>query len=134
MKTKFILTFCLIFAGTIVLMAQSIQSLKDVQPKEAYENIHVIPVHSDDYTSSYVIFIKKEVKLHRHDVHTEHVLILEGKGIMTLNEKTMQVKKGDWLTIPKGTSHSVKVSSRKPMKVVSVQCPKFLGKDRIFMD
>lgn len=73
------------------------------------------------------------MRLHKHIKHTEYVKILEGRGEMTLGDKTIKIKKGDWITIPKGTPHGVKVTSRKPMKVLSIQSPKFDGKDRIFM-
>jgi mannose-6-phosphate isomerase-like protein (cupin superfamily) len=54
---------------------------------------------------------------------------------MTLNEKTVLVKKGTHLTIPKGTIHSVDhVISRKPFVVVSIQLPFFDGKDRVFVN
>ena len=43
-------------------------------------------------------------------------------------------REGDYLNFPKNVAHAVlEVISRKPLKVVSVQSPKFEGKDRIFV-
>jgi quercetin dioxygenase-like cupin family protein len=81
-----------------------------------------------------VIFIKKEVKKHKHQFHTEHVYILEGEGEMLLGEKKLKVKKGDILFIPKNTIHSLKVTSKEPVKVLSIQSPYFDGKDRILIE
>jgi mannose-6-phosphate isomerase-like protein (cupin superfamily) len=51
-------------------------------------------LYSDSLSSSFVIFIKKEVKKHKHQYHTEHVYILEGEGEMLLGEKQAKGKKG----------------------------------------
>ena len=82
----------------------------------------------------FVIFIKKEVKKHKHATHTENVYILDGEGEMLLGDKTFKVKKGDMIFISMNTVHSLKVTSSVPVKVLSVQSPRFDGKDRIFID
>jgi mannose-6-phosphate isomerase-like protein (cupin superfamily) len=81
-----------------------------------------------------VLFIKKEVKKHKHVTHTEQVYILDGEGEMMVGDKKMKVKKGDIVLIPKNTFHSLKVTSPTPMKVLSVQSPIFDGKDRVLSE
>ncbi|MFL5752849.1 MAG: cupin domain-containing protein [Bacteroidia bacterium] len=110
------------------------QSLDTIRPPSSFENIYSRPLHSDSLVSSFVIFIKKEVKEHKHAAHSEQVLILEGNGEMTLGDKKFRVKRGDLITIPKNTFHSVKTTSKIPLKVLSVQAPFFDGKDRIFKE
>lgn len=127
---KFILAAGWILASYIC-QGQNHQSLDTIQPPASYENIYNIPVSSDSLSSSFVIFIKKEVKSHKHVTHTEHVYILDGNGEMTLGKKKFQVKKGDMIFIPKNTFHSLKVSSSTAVKVLSVQSPKFDGTDRV---
>jgi mannose-6-phosphate isomerase-like protein (cupin superfamily) len=105
-----------------------------IQPDTIYQNIHVKTIYSDEHVSSFVIWIKKEVKLHKHVYHSEQVYIIEGKGVMTLGIQKFPVEKGDWIMIPKGMPHSVKVTSSKPLKVLSVQSPEFKGDDRIFLE
>jgi mannose-6-phosphate isomerase-like protein (cupin superfamily) len=51
---------------------------------------------------------------------------------MTINNKSFDIKSGDYFRIPKNTFHSLIVKSEEPMKVLSVQSPEFLGKDRVF--
>jgi len=53
---------------------------------------------------------------------------------MILGDKTIKVKKGDIIFIPKNTVHSLKVNSQTPMKVVSIQSPFFDGTDRVFIE
>ena len=119
---------------TFGLQAQNNHQFKSMQPDQEFENVLVKKIYSDKHTSTFVIWIKKEVKAHRHQTHTEQVRILEGKGEMILGDQKIRIKKGDWITIPEGTIHAVKVLSKKPLKVVSIQTPEFKGKDRVFVD
>ncbi len=64
--------------------------------------------------------------------HTESITVIDGAGIMTIGEQQFEIKKGDFFIIPKDTFHSLKVTSETPVKVLSVQMPKFNKEDRIF--
>lgn len=130
MKT---LTFLLLAISSIT-QAQSHQSLDTILPPANYDNIYVRPLFHDSLASGFVIFIKKEVKQHKHNAHTEQVVILDGEGSMKLGEKTIKVKKGDILFIPAGTPHSLIVTSKGPVKVLSTQSPYFDGKDRVMIE
>ncbi|TND10383.1 MAG: Cupin domain protein [Bacteroidetes bacterium] len=110
------------------------QFLDTLKVPAGIEGNYVRALYSDSLVSSFAIVIKKEVKKHKHVHHAEHVYILEGAGEMILGDKILQVKKGDVIFIPKGTPHAVKVTSKKPMKVISVQAPYFDGKDRVPVD
>lgn len=113
--------------------SQDLRSLEALEPSSEYENIHVEKISEDSLQSSFVIWIKKSVSEHYHAEHTENIIVISGKAEMTLGESTFIIQKGDHLTIPKGTEHSVtKVFGRKPLKVLSIQAPKFDGSDRIF--
>lgn len=132
MKTR--LLFILLFTS-LIGFAQTDNQLNEIQPLEDYENIHVRKLNSDSAQTSFIIWVKKAVKAHYHVFHTENLYVIEGKAQMTLNDSTFVVKKGDYLNIPKGSIHSVtKVYGRKPLKVLSIQSPEFLGKDRIFVE
>ena len=110
---------------------QSLQSLDTIKPPMVYDNIYNRPLFSDSLMSSFVIFIKKEVKSHKHFSHSEHVYILEGEAEMYVGEKKTKIKKGDIVFVPKNTFHSLRVTSLSPLKVISLQAPFFDGKDRI---
>jgi mannose-6-phosphate isomerase-like protein (cupin superfamily) len=133
MKT---LLFSIACVTTFFAKAQSLyQNLDTIKAPAVYDNIYVRPLYTDSVTvSGFVIFIKKEVKAHKHLGHTEQVLVLEGEGLMRLGEKEFKIKKGDLIPIPKDTFHSVKTISKKPLKVLSVQAPYFDGKDRVFKE
>src|ERR1700757_295314 len=122
----------LIFFSFNLLKAQDYQGLDTIKPPTNLDNIYNRPLYSDSLTSSFVIFIKKEVKEHKHLTHAEHVIVLDGEAVMKVDGQSFKIKKGSMVFIPKDTWHYVKVTSKVPLKVVSIQAPNFDGKDRIF--
>lgn len=130
---KTIYTF-LILILSLSIQAQTWQNADTVTCPKEVENIYVRPLYSDSLSSSYVIFIKKEVKLHKHISHSEHVVVLNGTGDMVLGDKIFPIKKGDVIFIPKNTPHSVVTTSKKPLKVISIQSPQFYGEDRVMLE
>ncbi len=132
MKLFFSITFILL--SHITGLAQTSISVENMTTEEDYENLLVKKIYSDTHTSTFVVWIKKGVKLHKHLTHTEQVLVLEGKAKVQLNDKEIIVQKGDWITIPEQTIHGVKVVSETPLKLISVQTPEFKGEDRVFIE
>lgn len=97
------------------------------------DNLYIKNISNDSVSSGFIISIKKEVKLHKHLNHSEHVIVLEGEGKMLLGDKEILIKQGDVVFIPKNTPHGVITTSQRPLKVVSIQSPYFDGKDRIIL-
>ena len=111
-----------------------ITSVNEINPDKEFENIHVKKISSDSSSSTFAIWIKQKVKLHKHVYHTENVLIDEGFGEFQINDSIYKVTAGDLIIIPKNTWHGVIVNSKSTMKVISVQSPEYFGKDRIFKE
>lgn len=110
-----------------------ISSTDRIRPaNEDYDNISITKLSSNSDATTFAIWIKKKVKIHKHINHTEHVYIKQGKGKFQLADSLYNVKTGDLIIIPKNTWHGVIVESRNPMKVISIQSPEFFGKDRVF--
>ncbi len=111
-----------------------ITSFKNILPVEDYKNIHVKKLSSNLNATTFAIWIKKSVRLHKHMQHVENVYIIEGSGEFQLGDSVYKVKIGDLIIIPKNTWHGLKVNSKEPMKVISIQSPEFKGIDRIFKE
>jgi len=125
----FLCTF--IFCAT--LFGQNLKPTK-IQPDSSnFQNIYVKKYAETEHQSTFIIWIRKEVKPHYHANHTEFVQVISGKGTMTLNGETFKIRKGSSTLITKGSVHSVVTTSRKPLKVISVQAPIFDG-DRIWVE
>ena len=110
-----------------------VSSTDRIEPtNEDYDNISITKLSNNSDATTFAIWIKKKVKIHKHINHTEHVYIKQGKGKFQLADSLYNVKTGDLIIIPKNTWHGVIVESRNPMKVISIQSPEFFGKDRVF--
>jgi len=123
----------LLFSFMLLFGFQSLRAQVNISNWEenSPENISVKRLAGDSLTTSFLIQIRKNVPLHYHAKHSEHVYILKGEGEFTLNGDTTTVKEGMYTFIPAGSHHSVVVTSENPMQVLSIQCPEFHGKDRI---
>ena len=130
LTTSILFTSAFLFTSKI---QAEILNLSEIALPESTENIYVKKIASDANSSDFVIFIKKQVPLHKHASHTETIFVLEGRGMFQEGDKKMEIGPGDYLRIPEGTPHAVTVISDEPLKVLSVQAPEFLGKDRIFI-
>ncbi len=129
---KYILCFFLFFTsnsyfGQLYLQLDSI-------PFKSEELIKIERIGGDSLTSSFVISIKQGVKKHLHREHSETIYVIEGEAEMLLGDRTINIKKGDYIFIPKNTPHKVEVTSAIPLKVLSIQSPYFDGKDRLLLE
>jgi len=132
MRSLFILA--LLLSSTFLSAQVLTQNANTMSPKEEYTNVKTIPLHSDENTSVFMIFVKQAVRKHVHQYHTEVITVLDGTGRMYLGGEYFDVKKGDHIVVPPNTAHAVITTSSKPLKVLSVQSPQFLGQDRIVIE
>lgn len=112
--------------------SQNVTNIIDTELDVDIENILVKKLDTDSNSTSFIIWVKKGVKSHKHETHSEVIYVVEGEGIMTVDGSNSILRSGDFFRIPKNTFHSLEVSSKKPMKVISIQSPEFLGNDRVF--
>lgn len=128
----------LLFAGFALILSlscfsQRISGLDSIGTRTNSDNIYSRPVAGDSLASSFCIVIKKEVKAHYHAEHSEHVIVLEGDGMMRVGDSLFDIHANDAIFIPKRTVHAVTSTGRKPLKVLSIQAPAFDGRDRVFV-
>ncbi len=114
-KVYLLFSLCLL----VVAAKAQYQSLDTIKAPAKYENIYVRALYVDSAdVSSYVIFVRNEVKAHKHETHAEHVFVLEGIGMMTLGDKKFKIKKGDVIFMPKNTFHSfLSISKKDPLNI-----------------
>ena len=129
---KFSFTFAIVLFA-VAAFGQKVDNLPALKQKQPFDNIAMQNMHSDSSVTSVVIWIKKEVKPHYHATHYEQVYVIEGTGQMLIGNDHFDVNPGDLITIPKGTIHALRVTSKLPMKVLSIQTPEFDGSDRVMV-
>lgn len=112
--------------------SQEITHLQNLSVPEDYENVYTQLLYENDEASYFLIWIKKGVSMHKHNEHTEGIYVVDGTGLMTVGDQSFEIKKDDFFVIPKATFHALEVTSSIPVKVISVQMPRFNKEDRIF--
>lgn len=127
---------CLMMLGMAVNgIGQVHLHIPDVKPDAEYENISIKKIADSEDQTTYIIWVKANVRAHYHAVHTENIYIVSGTARMTLKGKEISIKPGDYLNFPRGVVHAVlEVTSEEPLQVISIQSPRFEGNDRIFVE
>ena len=103
-----------------------------IRPDSTFSNIHVHQISTDSSSTTFVIWVKSKVKMHKHLEHVENIYVTQGEGKFHLGATTYHVEPGDLIVVPKNTWHGVEVTSDIPLKVISIQSPEFKGLDRVF--
>lgn len=134
MKTIRYASLFIMLMNYLFINGQGIYTPSIEGPENDFDNIYAEKIFSDSLVSSFLIVVKKEVKLHKHVTHSEHVYVLEGSGDMVLGNENISITKGDLIIIPKNTAHSLIVTSSIPVKIISIQAPEFDGKDRVLIE
>jgi Mannose-6-phosphate isomerase len=132
MKSLYLL-ICLAFPISLISQ-QHVSSFNTIKPSTTFDNIHVKKLSTDSNSTTFAIWVKQKVKIHKHTQHVENIYISEGSGVFYLADSVFNIKSGDLIVVPKNTWHGVDVNSNIPLKVLSVQSPEFIGNDRVFQD
>jgi len=126
-----IVIFSLLIRFSIVSQSY-VSDLNKVKPDVFFNNIHVKKLSSDINATTFAIWVKQRVKIHKHVNHVENIYVSEGRGVFQLEDSIFNINSGDIIVVPKNTWHGVIVNSKTPLKVLSIQSPEFIGNDRVF--
>ena len=129
-----LLLWIALFAGSTQANAQRVVDAVALPCSVDTGQVVVTPLYSDSLCSSFLICIPRSVPPHFHREHTEHVVVLEGEAIMLLGDSSFAISAGRTIIIPKGTAHAVRTTSAIPLRVISVQSPRYDGTDRILLE
>lgn len=113
--------------------AQIVINLQDFSHQDAAKNIEVTKLAGDSLVTSFHISIMDTVATHKHLFHSEHVLILDGKGYLYMHDERVEISEGSFIFIPRETWHAVKVIE-PPLRAISIQAPEFNGDDRVLRE
>lgn len=108
------------------------------------EKINFIEKEDRPWGRFYVIDNQSNYKIKRIEVEPGHQLsyqfhnkrseawtIIEGSGLVTLNDKKILFKKGDTITIPIKSKHRIHNNSNSKLIFIEVQTGSYFGEDDI---
>jgi len=73
----------------------------------------------------------KRFSLQRHKSRAEHWLVVQGKGLMTLNDNEFEMGPGDSIDIEIGDTHRLANIGQESLIFVEVQTGTYFGEDDI---
>jgi mannose-6-phosphate isomerase len=71
------------------------------------------------------------LSLQMHDSRSEHWVIIEGSGLVTVGDSEFGVRANDDVLIPVRTKHRVANPGESTLVFIEVQCGSYLGEDDI---
>lgn len=78
-----------------------------------------------------IVAPKQQLSLQSHNHRSEHWIIVDGEGVVTLNEDKIILKKDDKVYIPVKAKHRMSNLTYKEVIFIEVQNGDYLGEDDI---
>lgn len=76
----------------------------------------------------------KTTKFHYHQNSEEIYVILEGEGVMEIEEEKRRVKKGDHVLIPPGKRHRIKNVGKEALIFLCFSTPPYSHDDTVLLE
>ena len=114
---KITLSIFLNLLVTIFYSQEFVGEFNKVRPDSAFENIHIHQVSSTVNSTTFAIWIKRKVKIHKHIDHVENIYVTQGEGRFHLGATTYHVEPGDLIVVPK--KHMARYRSNIPNTIKS---------------
>lgn len=83
-----------------------------------FNDIYVKIIGNDTKAVSAIVWIKDSTPYEIHEQEFEKFLIVEGTCDIITSQSTISLKEGDYYNIPLHIGHEIKVTSKKPCKVI----------------
>ena len=91
----------------------------------------VLSDEPDHKVKRIVVYPGKRLSLQRHRHRSEHWNIVNGKALVTLNDKQISLKKGMSIDIPAGAAHRIKNTGLENLIFIEIQQGEYFGEDDI---
>ncbi|MBN1849516.1 MAG: glycosyltransferase [Deltaproteobacteria bacterium] len=91
----------------------------------------VLSDNEDHKVKRIVVYPGRRLSLQRHYRRSEHWYVVEGKAVVTLNDRDILLRWGEAADIPKSTWHRIMNPGDKNMTFIEVQTGDYFGEDDI---
>lgn len=115
-----------------------LNAYKHVMEKTAREShrpwgyYKTLAVHAKYKSKEIVVFPGKRLSLQSHQRRTEHWVILEGYGDVTVDNRVLKLKSGQSVDIPRGARHRISnPSTSANLHFIEIQTGDYFGEDDI---
>lgn len=106
-------------------------NISEVKPKESSCGLLKELYSSENLSISHIVVLKEGEK-HMHEKMEEVYYVEKGEGEVVIGNKTLYIKKGDTIPIPKNTWHYLKKTGKESLEVLVITHPRYDPEDLIF--
>ncbi|MHC5037086.1 MAG: phosphomannose isomerase type II C-terminal cupin domain [Planctomycetota bacterium] len=101
---------------------------EDHRPWGFYSILHEDPVHK---VKRIVVFPGKRLSLQRHRRRSEHWVVVQGTGKVTLDHDEISVARGESVDISQGAKHRMENCGPEDLIFIEIQTGDYFGEDDI---
>ena len=109
----------------------NVESVLGAQLNQELEPVKTVPLGETGTQSARVVMVSTSLPSQTRADHDEIALVLKGKGDLTLGGRTREVRRGDLIFIPKGTSHQFVSTGGPYAGLLFVASPRLRGDDAV---
>lgn len=124
----FLVSACRSQAGHIVAGDGSLAAVSWSEEERARE-IALKTLRTTNEASYHLVRLRGAEKLHVHDTHDVTVFLLSGSVSLTVAGRTVELRKGDVVEIPRGTAHQAVNLAPDASLAYAVFTPPYDGQD-----
>lgn len=99
--------------------------------KRPWGDFRVLSKENDHEVKRITVTPGKRLSLQSHNGRSEHWYIVKGQGIVTLNDRSIDIKPGSSIDIPLGAKHRVENTGTNEMVIIEVQTGDDIREDDI---
>lgn len=100
-------------------------------PLSAAQELSIQEISRGDSGSSHIVQIRTQEPLHVHPNHDLLVILLKGRGTLTLGSRRLELKPGAVVSIPRGLPHGFENKGSDPAVAYATFFPAFDGADTL---
>ncbi|MGH7860029.1 MAG: cupin domain-containing protein, partial [Candidatus Binatia bacterium] len=93
--------------------------------------VEVLKLGNTAWVSHHVAIVRTEERPHYHRFHDLTVSLLQGEGILNVDQRQIEMKEGDVAHINRGTPHFFRNSGKNPAVSFVIFSPPFDGRDTV---
>ncbi len=120
-----------IMVDNYIKVYKKVLALKAREDHRPWGYYTILSDNDDHKVKRIVVYPGKRLSLQRHRQRTEHWHIINGRAVVTINDRTIELSQGESIDIPKHALHRIENKDSEDMAFIEIQQGEYFGEDDI---
>ncbi|MGH7819166.1 MAG: cupin domain-containing protein [Candidatus Binatia bacterium] len=107
------------------------EDLRGLVARAGAGEVEVVKLGNTAWVSHHVAVVRTEERPHYHRFHDLTVSMLQGEGVLNVDQRQIEMKEGDVAHVNRGTLHFFRNTGKEPAVAFVVFSPPFDGRDTV---